>query len=155
MMGNLVRPLIATVMSSLAETMAEQQEAVDSLMRTAQRCLESDAAVVRLLGKPLRVDAPFSQSSASTTINGLTTTRIELAFQVSGSLQSGVARLTSTGKGSIAQLQLQTNDGRVLAVQTTSTGGKRPSSSLSRGGVDGDDNNIIEAEIVEKKKSKL
>ena len=60
MVVNLVKPIISTFMSSLAETVAEQQESVSSLMSTAQLCLESDDRVAQLLGSRLQMSSPFS-----------------------------------------------------------------------------------------------
>jgi hypothetical protein len=151
MVGSLVRPLISSAMSSLAETMAEQQESVSSLMSTAQLCLESDERVAQLLGGGggrLQVSNPFSQSSSTSSINGQSTSRVDLAFEVYGAVQSGVVRL-SASNGKITQLSLQAANGRVVEVRTSP-------SSFSRSrvlGKDDDDSssNIIEAEIIEKK----
>lgn len=149
MIGGLVKPMISTVMSGLAETIAEQQETVSSLLSAAQRCLEEDDRVSQVLqgggSLPLRVSPPFSQSSSTSSINGQTMSRVELAFEVSGPVQSGVVRL-SASNGKITRLTLQAADGRVLEVSTV------PSKRRSRiSGNKDDDSTIIEAEIIEKK----
>ena len=158
-MGKLIQPLVSSAMSGLAETLAEQKDAVDAVLRAARNCLDSDPAVERALGTPLIVSPPFSQSSSTSTINGRTSRRMELVFNVQGSTMSAVARVSATSGGSnapptIEQLQLQTSNGRVLNVATTYTGRKRSSSRSIVNGDDGGDDTIIEAEIIEKK-SKL
>ena len=155
MLGSVVAPLLGNVMSGLAETMAEQQQTVDALLQRAQTSLENDDVVANVLGSSgsIQVGAPFSQSSSSTSINGQTQTGVELAFAVSGSRGSGVARLTAANN-EIQQLILQTSDGRSISVnvskgggggrrQVQGGGGKMSSSSSSN-------DNIIEAEIIEK-----
>jgi hypothetical protein len=138
-LGGLMGKAMSSAMSSIAETMAETQQQIDSLMLDANRYLLSDDAVAQALGVPIQVGSPFSQSSST---SGKTISRIELGFPVSGSRGSGVARLVSSGEG-IQELSLQVG-GRVIQV---SLSGKSRRQSFSSGG----DDNIIEAEIVEKK----
>ena len=141
MMGSMITPLMSSVMSGLAETMANQQEEVDSILRSAKSYLLADEAVGRLLGEPISVGAPFSQSSSSASINGETTTKVQLGFPVNGSRSSGVAQVSSTN-GQVQQLQLQAN-GRVINVSLSSS--KRPKKF-----VQSSDDNVLDAEIIEK-----
>jgi hypothetical protein len=157
MLGNIVAPLLGNVMSGMAESIAEQQQAVDALLQNARTLIENDDLVAGMLGGSIQVDPPFSQSSRSMSINGQTQTRVELAFMVSGSRGlSCVARLTAANN-EIQQLLVQTSpDGRSLSVnikggggggggrrrQVQGGGGKMSSSSSN--------DNIIEAEIIEK-----
>jgi hypothetical protein len=152
MVGSLVKPLISSAMSSLAETMAEQQESVSSLMSTAQLCLDSDERVAQLLGSGggLQVSNPFSQSSSTSSINGQTTSRVDLAFEVYGAVQSGVVRL-SASNGKITQLTLQAANGRVVEVRTSPSSFSRSRSRVLGNDDDDSSSNIIEAEIIEKK----
>ena len=149
MIGGMVAPLLTNVMSGLAETMAEQQEVVDDVLNEARQYLAADPAVAQMLGDGgIQVGTPFSQSSSSTSINGQTTTQVQLAFPVTGSLQSGVAQVVSAN-GKLQRLVLQVG-GRTTAVSLSS---KTPSARTfrNRGPRSGSpDDDIIEAEIIEK-----
>jgi hypothetical protein len=147
MLGGLAGSLMSSALSSMAETFQEQQQVVEILMAQAERCILADDTVVSALGEPVQVSKqPFSQSSSMSSINGKTQTNVQLAFSVQGRLQSGVAQLTSDGS-SIGKLAVQVGS-RVMEVSTTPR-----KSSFSQQKSD-DDNNIIEAEIIEKKTRK-
>lgn len=146
MMGKMVSPLVSKMASTLADSMAEQQRATEGVMDDARRYLMGDPAVTDLLGEPISLGAPFSQSSSTSSINGKSQTRVELAMQVSGSRGSGTVRLLATQDG-IAQMQLDAG-GRRLDVSLTSKR-SRPFGSAGANRVNGDDN-IIEAEVIDK-----
>jgi len=148
MMGSMISPLMSNMVSNLAETMSEQQQSVDDVMNDAKTYLYGDDAVQQTLGEPISVaPTPFSQGSSTSSINGKTTTRIELGFQVSGSRQNGIARAIANQDG-IQQLTLDVG-GRVLNVSLSKRG--IPSSKGGGGGRNKfDDDNVIEAEIIEK-----
>lgn len=152
MFGKMMSPLMSNVMSNLAETMAEQQETMDSIMSDARKFILNDDAVVKLLGEPISIAAPFSQSSSTTSINGQSQTRIELAFEVSGTRGSGVARLSATNAG-VQQILLQAM-GRTIPVNLSSrfsrSSGPAKFSSGRGSRIGEEDDNIIEAEIIEK-----
>lgn len=135
-------PLMSSAMASLKTSLEEQQQAVEDLMIEAKRYISSDESVIRLLGEPIQVGAPFSQSSSTSSINGKTTTNVELAFPVSGSMGSGIARLTASEAG-VQRIDVQAN-GRTIPVDLTSSGSRFSSKRSSR------DDDIIEAEIIEK-----
>lgn len=141
MMGSMFGPLVSSAMSTMAESLAEQQSVAEDYLSQARQFLQSDPSVTRLLGEPIQVGSPFSQSSSSSSINGRTSTRIELGFAVQGSRVSGVAQLSATEAG-IQRLIVQAQ-GRQIDVNLSSTPYGRV------GGTRGDDD-IIEAEIVEK-----
>ena len=146
MMGKMMGPLMSNMMSGLAETMAEQQEQVDQVLADTKTYLMADPAVGRLLGDgAIQVGTPFSQSSSSSTINGQTTTRVEIAMPVTGSRSSGVAQAVSSN-GRLDRLVLQA-DGRTINVSMAS---KTPRSSAFRSASSKRDDDIIEAEIIEK-----
>lgn len=144
MMGKMMGPLVSSAMSTMAESMAEQQQTVQDYLTQATMYLETDESVIRVLGEPVQVGSPFSQSSSTSSINGQTTTRVEIGFPVSGSRSSGTAQLAATEAG-IQRLVVQA-DGRQINVSLTSSK-KRPKSSSGR---NAEDDDVIEAEIVEK-----
>jgi hypothetical protein len=149
MIGKMISPLMRKVASSLAETMAAQQRTTEALLDDARGYLMRDPDVTRLLGEPISVGTPFSQSSSTTSINGKTQSRVELGVPVSGSIDSGVARLFATQDG-ISQLQVEAG-GRTINVSLSK---QQWSSSSSRGSFSSrsdSDDNIIEAEIIDKK----
>jgi hypothetical protein len=150
MMGKMMGPLFSNAMAAVAEGMAEQQEMIGPLLETATAAIEADDAVAAALGGgPVSCSAPHSQSSSTTTINGETTQRIELAFFVSGKGGRGAARLVAAGSNKIQLLEVQTPTGRTIPV-STSQGRKKTSSYVGYG----DEDNIIEAEIIEKETKK-
>jgi hypothetical protein len=145
MMGRLMGPLVSTAMSSMAEGLADQQKTIADYQQQAQRYLQADEAVRQVLGDTLQMSAtPYSQSSSTTSINGQSTTRVQLQFQVSGSRGTGIAELAATEAG-ISRLVLQA-EGRSIQVNLSAAPSKR-FSSARRGDDKGD---IIEAEIVDK-----
>lgn len=153
MMGKMISPIISSVASSLADTMAEQQRATDGIMDDARAYLMGDPAVVGLLGEPIQMGAPFSQSSSTSSINGQTQSRVEMVIPVTGSQLSGTMRILATQDG-ISQLAVDAG-GRRLDVNLSSPS-KRGSGSSSVFGksstssrINGDDN-IIEAEVIDK-----
>jgi hypothetical protein len=145
MMGRLMGPLVSTAMSSMAEGLADQQKTIAEYQQQAQRYLQADEAVRQVLGDTLQMSAtPYSQSSSTTSINGQSTTRVQLQFQVSGSRGTGIAELAATEAG-ISRLVLQV-EGRSIQVNLSAAPSKR-FSSARRGD---DESDIIEAEIVDK-----
>lgn len=148
MFGKMVGPLMSNMMSGLAETMAEQQQSVDAIMKQARGYIENDPQVKGALGEPVSVSAPFSQSSSSSSINGRTSTRVRLAFQVSGTIGTGIAQLEADETG-IRSIEVQTNMQRSIGVNLSSGRGNKFTSGTSW-----DDGDIIEAEIVDKKSRK-
>lgn len=152
MMGNMIAPIFGGLMSSLAETAASQQTMVDVVYDQAVRSIQSNAYVRQELGDTITVGRPFSQSSSTSSINGVTTSHVELAFAVSGSRGEGVGRLQASGSGTknptIQFLEVQAN-GRRIDVNTISSASPRTGQFSS--GYNGDDN-IIDAEIIEEVK---
>eukprot|EP00537_Pseudo-nitzschia_pungens_P015783 CAMPEP_0172403810 /NCGR_PEP_ID=MMETSP1061-20121228/60607_1 /TAXON_ID=37318 /ORGANISM="Pseudo-nitzschia pungens, Strain cf. pungens" /LENGTH=276 /DNA_ID=CAMNT_0013138343 /DNA_START=93 /DNA_END=923 /DNA_ORIENTATION=- len=147
MMGKMLSPLMSTAASTLAETMAEQQRNTEQLLEDARIYIVRDPVVASILGEPIDVRTPFSQSSSTTSINGKTQSRVELAFEITGSKNSGVARLLATD-GGIVELRTEVG-GRVIDV-SLSNQEKWPRYDGSYSSST-DDDGIIEAEIVEKK----
>ena len=147
MMGKIAAPLLSTMASSLAETMADQQRTTAAVLEDARGYLMNDPAVTSLLGDSISVGNPFSQSSSTTNINGQTQSRVELAMPVSGSRGSGVARLVASQE-EISQLVVEAGGSAInvnLTKQKFASSGGGSSYSSSR-----DDDNIIEAEIIDK-----
>lgn len=147
MMGRVFGPLVSSVASRLAETVAEQQKATEGLLDDASRYLVNDPSVTNLLGEPISLGAPFSQASSTSSINGKSQTRIDLALPVSGSRSSGTVRIVATQDG-ISQMQLDAGGQRLSVSLQAPRFSKGPTSGFpSR--TNGDDN-IIEAEIIDK-----
>jgi hypothetical protein len=159
MLGKLITPLVSKLASKAAVAMAEQQKTTNQVLQDARGYLLADPAITDMLGDSLQVGAPFSQSSSSTSINGKTRSRTQLSVPVAGPLGQGVAQIVATEDG-IAQIQVQatSNQGRQRDINvnlTKSASSARPGrggSFSSRGGKN--DDNIIEAEIIEKDTTK-
>lgn len=150
-LGGLVAPLVSSAMSAAAESLAQQQAAVDDYLAQAQRCLQADPAVVRRLGDPVRVGSPFSQSSSTTNVNGKSTSRVQIGFAVSGSKGvSAMAQLSATGEAGLQSLVVQ-GPGFTLNVNVNKTSSSSSSSANSKRFSSGnDDDDVIEAEIIDK-----
>jgi hypothetical protein len=143
MLGKAMGKIVSSVAGQVASQLQEQQASVTVVLEEARRCLVADATVRALLGDNLSVGLPFSQSSSSVSINGNVSNRVELAFPVTGPKGQGVAQLSSSNS-EISSLTLQAG-GRVIAVNVkpgSRSGGKFRAS---------DENDIIEAEIIEKR----
>jgi len=138
MMGRMVAPLL----SQAANEIAEQSKQAQDMLEEARFRLVNDPVVAENLGEPLQVGQPFSQSSSTTVINGKSSARVQVSFQVAGTKQSGIATLESSN-GEIRSLIVNIN-GRKISV---GSGGARNASGKTYG----KNENIIEAEIIEKK----
>jgi hypothetical protein len=130
-----------------------QQEAqqVEDLMEQARGHIRADPAVMAALGEPLQLQAPFSQSSSSTNINGQLTKQVQASFVVQGTMQQGIATLTATERG-IQQISMKVNDGRVLNVSLSRRKDEMKRPSLGKNPIN--KNDIIDVEFVEKKNNK-
>jgi hypothetical protein len=163
MASNMIAPLFTSVLSTMAETVASQQGLVDDVYNEAVALIQSDLAVQDVFGTTIQTGRPFSQSSSSSSINGVTTNRIELAFPVVSDRLGieGIGRLVATGgtgtstNPTIESLVVQVNN-RVINVnpRATFSSQRRTSGSTTTtrkwNNNNNDDDNIIDAEIIEK-----
>lgn len=146
LMGKIVSPLLAKAAEEIAEQTADMQE----MWEDARMRLINSSEVADICGEQLQISQPFSQSQSTTVINGQRSARVQSSFQVVGTRASGVATLESVN-GEIRTLNVNVN-GRIINVGSIGSGGRsiygnKSSSTTKRG----DDDNIIEAEIIEKK----
>jgi hypothetical protein len=154
MVSNMIGPIFGTMMSSLAETAASQQSLIDIVYDQGVQAIRTDPVVQGILGDSITVGRPFSQSSSSSSINGVTSTRIELAFPVSGRLGNGVGRLSASGGANnpiIDRLVVQANGREVDVRVGASSFNQRLKSDIPNVM---DKSNIIDAEIIEKETKK-
>ena len=144
-------PMMGKIASSVAEAGRQQQETMEVILDEARELLLNDPNVSGLLGTPIQIGVPFSLMSSTTVINGRRQVRTEFAVEVSGPIGNGTSRIIATDEG-IGKLLVETN-GRVFNVDLTSKG-KMSSSTRGNSGTafggGGDDDNIIEAEIIDK-----
>jgi len=152
MVGKLMKPLISTV----AQIFSEQTQSIQEVLDDAESYILNDAIVSQTLGgRPIRVSAPFSQSSSTTIINGRQTSQIQASFQVVGQRTTGIATLVAAN-GDIRSLQIDIG-GRMYNVNTSgvtastdSSSSYGPTSKLGKNtNINRDD--VIDAEFVEKK----
>eukprot|EP00591_Stephanopyxis_turris_P010057 CAMPEP_0195508796 /NCGR_PEP_ID=MMETSP0794_2-20130614/1912_1 /TAXON_ID=515487 /ORGANISM="Stephanopyxis turris, Strain CCMP 815" /LENGTH=272 /DNA_ID=CAMNT_0040635855 /DNA_START=426 /DNA_END=1244 /DNA_ORIENTATION=- len=158
MIGQLISPLF----SGLAESLGEQARQVEELLDDARMLIAADANACQVLGEPISIGAPMSQSSSSVSVNGRQKTSVQVSFNVGGSFQGGVATMTASGEGNKAVIDwLSLNvAGRYYDIdvsgRTTQWGGASSYSSSGKSENLGrnsniDKNNVIDAEFVEKK----
>ena len=179
MAGDLVSPILSELASTVAESLVDQQRSMEDVLATAQLYLQNDPDVTRILGgsgTTIVLGSPISQSSSTTSINGQTQSRMELVVPVSDgtgfSYGASTVNISATNN-EITRLELNTVSQRIQVnitnkpsqpsqqftsattrnnSSTTTTGRTSSSASSyasSSSNSDGDDN-IIEAEIIEK-----
>lgn len=143
MIGRMVSPLLARA----ADEMAQQSKQAQEMLEEARLRLVNDPTLAEQLGDPLQVGQPFSQASSTTVINGNSRAMVKASFQIAGPRGSGIATMESSN-GEISSLTVNVN-GRNISVGSSRGGnvfGKSSSKTSSKMS-----DNIIEAEIIEKK----
>lgn len=143
LMGRMVAPLL----SKAADQIAEQSRQAADMMEEARARIVNDPVVTSKLGEPVQVGQPFSQSSSTIVINGKSSARIKISFQVGGPYGNGVATMESAD-GEIVNLVVNVNG---MNINVGSGGYKFGSSSLTSSSSSSKKGDIIEAEIIEKK----
>lgn len=141
MMGRMVAPLLAQA----AGEIAEQSKLAQDMLDEARIRLVNDPVVAEMLGEPLQVGQPFSQSSSTTVINGKSSARVQSSFRVQGPKGADGIATMEANNGEISSLAVNVN-GRIISVSGLRGGGSAFGKSSSK-----KNDNIIEAEIVEKK----
>jgi hypothetical protein len=169
MMGKMISPLISSAASNFAEAMEEQNRQISDILDDARMFIVSDKSATQVLGEPIEVGMPFSQSSSTTSINGKTRSSINASFEVRGNRGAGIATIEASN-GNIDQMVLNVN-GRNIYVDVrgtatgrstktiididTDTGTRTTTSSKRTSGLGKNrvikDDDIIDAEFVEKK----
>lgn len=138
MMGRMVAPLLARA----AGEIAEQSKQVQDVLQEARVRLMNDPVLAEMLGEPLQVGQPFSQSSSTTVINGKSSARVQASFQVAGMKGTAGIATVEASNGEISSLSVNVN-GRDISV-----GSKRKENIFRRSAAKKE--SIIEAEIIEK-----
>eukprot|EP00547_Thalassionema_nitzschioides_P004216 CAMPEP_0194217644 /NCGR_PEP_ID=MMETSP0156-20130528/21881_1 /TAXON_ID=33649 /ORGANISM="Thalassionema nitzschioides, Strain L26-B" /LENGTH=198 /DNA_ID=CAMNT_0038946745 /DNA_START=333 /DNA_END=929 /DNA_ORIENTATION=- len=149
MLGSLVAPMFSQMASSFQE---QQQQTID-FIEEARSFIVSDSDAISILGEPIVVQPPFSQSSSSSSINGKTTTQVQASFPVQGSYQEGIASMTATEAG-IQRLLLQVG-GRNININLNNGGSPfKKSGQFTKnqqlGRNHDNKNDIIDVDFVEK-----
>lgn len=145
--GTVGKAIIRPLLQTMASTFEEQAESVQQVVDQAKAfILRDDRLTRRLTGGDgaIQTTSPFSQSSSTTSINGRRTSEIGVSFQVFGRGASGVATVLARN-GAITSLYVVI-DGVKYNVDPSTL----PSSSVSDG-LGNINDNIIDAEFVEKK----
>ena len=149
LMGKAAGKIFSKVASGLAETMEEQSRQMEDLLQDARSYIVADGIVSNVLGEPITVGMPFSQSSSTIISNGAKSVNIQAIFEASGSRSAGVATMVANGNG-IQRLRVDVA-GRSFEVDTR---GGRPPSNVGGGYVSGQKSpkkkgDIIDAEIID------
>ena len=150
LMGKAAGKIFSKVASGLAETMEEQSRQMEDLLQDARSYIVADGMASNVLGEPITVGMPFSQSSSTSIINGAKSVNIQASFEVAGSRSAGVATMVANGSG-IQRLRVDVA-GRSFEVNTR--GGRPPSNVVGGGYVYGQGSpnkksDIIDAEIID------
>ena len=144
-------PMMGKIASTVAEAGRQQQETMEAILDEARELLLNDSEIVGLLGTPIQIGMPFSQMSSTTVINGRRQMRSEFSVEISGPIGNGVSRIVASNEG-IGQLLFESN-GKMYNVDLSSRGRMKSASPKKNSGKysgGNDDDNIIEAEIIDK-----
>ena len=98
----------------MQRSMVQDQQSMKALLSDASDFLLNDVALRNVLGTNIELGTPFSKTSSSTMVNGITKSRLELIIPVSGTQNTGRVRLVANQDG-ITQLELDVG-GRIINV---------------------------------------
>eukprot|EP00561_Arcocellulus_cornucervis_P013337 CAMPEP_0185799252 /NCGR_PEP_ID=MMETSP1322-20130828/206_1 /TAXON_ID=265543 /ORGANISM="Minutocellus polymorphus, Strain RCC2270" /LENGTH=286 /DNA_ID=CAMNT_0028494807 /DNA_START=17 /DNA_END=877 /DNA_ORIENTATION=+ len=147
LLGKAAGKIFSKVASGLAESMEEQSRQMEGLLQDARSFIVEDGTASNLLGDPIAIGAPFSQSSSTSVINGAKTVSVQASFEVSGSRSSGIATMVANESG-VQRLRLDVA-GQSFEVDTRGgrrIGGGGRGNAPKTGPKKGD---IIDAEIID------
>ena len=147
LLGKAAGKIFSKVASGLAESMEEQSRQMEELLQDARSFIVADGMASNLLGDPIAIGAPFSQSSSTSVINGAKTVSVQASFEVSGSRSSGIATMVANESG-VQRLRLDVA-GQSFEVDTRGgrrIGGGGRGNASKTGPKKGD---IIDAEIID------
>ena len=147
LLGKAAGKIFSKVASGLAESMEEQSRQMEGLLQDARSFIVADGMASNLLGDPIAIGAPFSQSSSTSVINGAKTVSVQASFEVSGSRSSGIATMVANESG-VQRLRLDVA-GQSFEVDTRGgrrIGGGGRGNASKTGPKKGD---IIDAEIID------
>ena len=152
MIGKMAAPIIGSVVGQMASAMKEQSRQVGDALEDAKSFIVRDETACRLLGEPISVDPPFSQSSSSMSVNGQSSMTIQAQFQVQGSMVAGVATMEARD-GEIVGLTLNVN-GRNISIDVSGKGTKvsvvGSTSGVGKNRKKSKDDDIIDVEFCDK-----
>jgi len=151
LMGKAAGKIFSQVASGLAETMEEQSRQMEELLEDARSYIVADGMASSVLGEPITVGMPFSQSSSTSIINGAKSINVQASFEVAGSRSAGVATMVANGSG-VQRLRLDVA-GRSFEIDTRggrpSSGGGYVSGQGPSKSTSGGKGKIIDAEIID------
>jgi len=111
--------MMGRLSNAMAKSMAQENQSNKYLLSDASKILSNDVAVKNMLGSSIELGTPFSKTSSSSMVNGVTKSRLELVVPVSGSENTGRIRLISNQDG-IMQMELDVG-GRIINVPLDSS----------------------------------
>ena len=144
--------IFSKMATGLAETMEEQSRQMEDLLQDARSYIVADVMASNVLGEPISIGTPISQSSSTSVINGAKSVNVQASFEVAGSRSAGIATMVANGSG-VQRLRLDVA-GRSFEVNTK---GGRPARDVVGGYVTGrkasksgpKKGDIIDAEIID------
>ena len=101
----LLRAAAQCLNADMQRSMVQDQQSMKVLLSDASDFLFNDIAVRNVLGTNIELGTPFSKTSSSTMVNGVTKSRLELIIPVSGTQNTGRVRLVANQEG-IMQLEV-------------------------------------------------
>jgi len=106
--------MMGRLSNAMAKSTAQEEQSNKYLLSDASKILSNDVAVKNMLGPSIELGTPFSKTSSSSMVNGVTKSRLELVIPVSGKQNTGRIRLIANQDG-IMQMELDVG-GRIINV---------------------------------------
>lgn len=144
LLGGVAASVLKSVGGAVAEMAREAGKDADAVMMAVQRRMEMDDACTAALGESISLGAPFTASSSSVNINGVSSKNFMYVVPAQGNRGGGQVQVRASidgggGRVVLQELVLQTTSGQVIKVGSSSGGG---------GGRGGGVGKVIDVEIL-------
>eukprot|EP00210_Caulerpa_lentillifera_P006252 g5971.t1 len=125
-LGRTIGGMLGSALKTLADEMVESQRESRDIYETASIRVQSNDQLRQILG-PVSCGMPYSQSTQTQSINGVTTKQTSLAFPVDGPRGSAQVQVTSTedrNKVQSMEINVRLPNGKVIRVDGASPDGR-------------------------------
>jgi len=141
LLGRAIGGLVGTAIQGVAGALQEAQAEARGALEEASDAIQADRRVQEALGTPVQVSGPLSQSMSKSSVNGVTSSQLNMVVAVSGprgSAQASIASSEGRGIPRTTSAVVMLPGGRSINVPV---GG-------GRGGKGGGRGDTIDAEII-------
>lgn len=125
--GGLIGGVVKGIAGMVSDAVADSQQDMQTVNALVEQAIEQDDECSRLLGSGLRLSAPYSSSSSSTSVNGVSSKTVQLMMNAQGSRDTAAVQVQATSSGGKLQLsglvlQMQSS-GKIVRVVSSGRGG--------------------------------